>query len=532
MSVRFSASVEMDAYFKYAVDLTRAETANVDALVAQIYAQLPFPPPLSAAAFGPSQGTSVRSSQFAVQAGMDPRAVATLAALSRLPTEAFLTPAQVDQNLSDTFGPQAPGLARSIEKTYAVGMVALFAALQGADMQAILQILGNNPAAPQFAQAIMGLAQAMQSGDPQAIFAALQGAEAGAAPYVAADMAVEMALLNRFMREQYGLGEDFYGQGGFSGAVDRLSGSGYSDVPSGTFNGPSSEAGVNALRAAQSQVGVGEATGNNDGLPAQRYCGGQNIPWCASFVAWSFAQSGNPLPGDQARLASAPYMASVMQRGGKFHRGTPQPGDIIFFRDAGGICHTGIVESVQNGRVNTIEGNSSNRVARRSYPLGSGAIAGYARHGSGAAATEGAAASRMGGGAPVDRLFNAISGQESNGNHNAVNRDSGALGIGQVMPANVRAWSREALGYEISPETFKSRPDLQNQIVRFKLDQYYREGLRVCGGDEREAVRYAAAKWYSGDGNRRNNTRAQTYGGNSYPSIASYSDRVLRRYLA
>jgi transglycosylase-like protein with SLT domain len=129
------------------------------------------------------------------------------------------------------------------------------------------------------------------------------------------------------------------------------------------------------------------------------------------------------------------------------------------------------------------------------------------------------------------RLVNAIIGAESGG-RNVTNRDSGALGIGQIMPRNVRAWSREALGHEISPQTFKQRPDLQRKIIDYKLNQYYREGLRATGGNEREAIRYAAAKWYSGDGNRRNDTHAQRSGARSYPSIASYSNDALRRYLS
>ncbi len=37
----------------------------------------------------------------------------------------------------------------------------------------------------------------------------------------------------------------------------------------------------------------------------------------------------------------------------------------------------GIVESVTNGVVNTIEGNSGDKVARRSYNMGSDSIYGY-----------------------------------------------------------------------------------------------------------------------------------------------------------
>ena len=57
----------------------------------------------------------------------------------------------------------------------------------------------------------------------------------------------------------------------------------------------------------------------------------------------------------------------------------PAAGDIIFFDwgNDGSIDHVGIVESVTNGVVNTIEGNSGDKVARRSYNIGSNSIYGY-----------------------------------------------------------------------------------------------------------------------------------------------------------
>ena len=43
----------------------------------------------------------------------------------------------------------------------------------------------------------------------------------------------------------------------------------------------------------------------------------------------------------------------------------------------GTIDHVGIVESVSDGTVNTIEGNSGDKVARRNYSIGSSNIYGY-----------------------------------------------------------------------------------------------------------------------------------------------------------
>lgn len=146
----------------------------------------------------------------------------------------------------------------------------------------------------------------------------------------------------------------------------------------------SSRSNQRALQHARSQIGVRERTGRNDGTPATRYSNGRREPWCANFVAWSYRKAGKPLPGNQRSLASVQYMEDQMKSAGKFHRGTPKPGDIIFFKNRGGSDrgrgrHVGIVESVKNGRVHTIEGNSGNRVRRRSYPLSAWRISGYGR---------------------------------------------------------------------------------------------------------------------------------------------------------
>lgn len=161
-----------------------------------------------------------------------------------------------------------------------------------------------------------------------------------------------------------------------TGGTGGTTGTGPVNAPGGTPGGRA------ALASAQSQIGVREATGNNDGVPADRYSGGRQEPWCANFVAWNFRQAGHQLPGNQRMLASVQYMEDTMkQNGTHFGRGTqtPQPGDIIFFRWADGSRHVGMVESVANGRVNTVEGNTSNRVDRRNYSLDSGSITGYAR---------------------------------------------------------------------------------------------------------------------------------------------------------
>ncbi len=72
--------------------------------------------------------------------------------------------------------------------------------------------------------------------------------------------------------------------------------------------------------------------------------------------------------------------AQYYDAAGRFYRSGPEPGDQIFFgTDWDHVDHTGLVVAVKNGRVYTIEGNTSNMVAERNYPLDGGGIFGYGR---------------------------------------------------------------------------------------------------------------------------------------------------------
>lgn len=135
----------------------------------------------------------------------------------------------------------------------------------------------------------------------------------------------------------------------------------------------------------------------------------------------------------------------------------------------------------------------------------------------------------------IDILRNAIIGQESNGDAAIVNPDSGALGLGQVMPENLagegEGWDFEALGEDLTPDEFLASPDKQTQIINHQLGKAYDQQL-AAGHSEDEAVRRTAAIWYSGQADKANDTAAQTYGAGSYPSIKDYSDSVLNKVHA
>ena len=110
----------------------------------------------------------------------------------------------------------------------------------------------------------------------------------------------------------------------------------------------------------------------------------QGFAWCDMFVDWCFLQlcGGNPDVAQKIICQSGPYgagckfSAQYYQNAGRYYEDDPQPGDQIFFND---FAHTGIVEKVVGNVVHTIEGNTSNQVARRTYTLGSKTIDGYGR---------------------------------------------------------------------------------------------------------------------------------------------------------
>lgn len=144
----------------------------------------------------------------------------------------------------------------------------------------------------------------------------------------------------------------------------------------GTYN-------TDIIRVAIGELGFKEARdsyGNGDNNTKYGIYTGTNYqPWCAAFVAWCANQAGIPstlIP----KTASCDVSMNFFKNQGRFGaRGsyTPMEGDIIFFGSAGDSTHTGIVEGCKDGRVYTIEGNSSDQVIRRNYSLGDSKIIGY-----------------------------------------------------------------------------------------------------------------------------------------------------------
>lgn len=132
------------------------------------------------------------------------------------------------------------------------------------------------------------------------------------------------------------------------------------------------------------------------------YNGKKNgFDWCDVFYDWCTVKTFGVETA--LRLLCQPmgsagagvrYSAQYYIAKGRFSQDDPQPGDQIFFvtRDSAGNVkswnHTGMVESADQSRVYTIEGNTSGAsgvvsngggVARKSYPRNARYIGGYGR---------------------------------------------------------------------------------------------------------------------------------------------------------
>ena len=144
-------------------------------------------------------------------------------------------------------------------------------------------------------------------------------------------------------------------------------------------------AGQAVLSAVRNEVGVTEQPpGSNDSPRIAQYrqaTAGSGVgPWCAYFTSWAAREAGVPLGDAGQGFGRVDDVWAWAERSGKAIPAAgapPQPGDLIVWDE-----HIGVVESVgADGTVNTIEGNSSDSVARRSYGADGGGAIGYVRLG-------------------------------------------------------------------------------------------------------------------------------------------------------
>jgi len=136
---------------------------------------------------------------------------------------------------------------------------------------------------------------------------------------------------------------------------------------------------------AETQLGYAENPGTKYGAWWQQVTGSShnfvNEAWCVMFALWCTDQAGCTAAWSGMSALSSSLMSKYQngQNGCtayKFGSGyMPRPGDLIFVGykgNSGYTNHVGMVVSVTDTTINTIEGNYNNKVSRSSYSLSTG----------------------------------------------------------------------------------------------------------------------------------------------------------------
>jgi len=154
-----------------------------------------------------------------------------------------------------------------------------------------------------------------------------------------------------------------------------------------------------AVDVAITQLGICELTGNNDGVPADRYMRGDKLAWCAGFVLYCYDVSDDPdiwdddddtTKHDDRRFWGLRAVSALEEWAKTMGvwigpRVIPASNDVIFYGSRKGSdakkggMHTGIVEFVDDNGIHTVEGNLGDSVKRRTVKPGNPSITGFAR---------------------------------------------------------------------------------------------------------------------------------------------------------
>lgn len=125
-----------------------------------------------------------------------------------------------------------------------------------------------------------------------------------------------------------------------------------------------------AIEIAKGEIGNQEIPlGSNWGEHVRKYLNSVGIDfpasWCMAFVYWCFDQAAKDMGIPKNPLYRSGGVLNVWNHTPVDNKVTkPKPGD-IFIQDHGkGLGHTGIVESVDDLYVHTIEGNTNTNGSR------------------------------------------------------------------------------------------------------------------------------------------------------------------------
>ena len=131
-------------------------------------------------------------------------------------------------------------------------------------------------------------------------------------------------------------------------------GSGSNDGSTGSGSG------ADIVKVAMKEYEEGNE-GDNNKYNEWMWGKGSTLPWCAAFVAWCADQAGIstdviPKVGECNTMSNG-----ILEGGGKEIDSAKdaKPGDIIFYGDKGGYYHVGIIRDFKNGKLRSVEGNTT-----------------------------------------------------------------------------------------------------------------------------------------------------------------------------
>jgi len=171
-------------------------------------------------------------------------------------------------------------------------------------------------------------------------------------------------------------------------AVLSLGGFGYRALERETFENQSRAMAVNSttihhnrienfreriVAIAAKEIGVREATDNNDGPRVEEYLAytdlGKGYAWCAAFVSWCYGKAGRDTPRNAWSPALFPNARCYTKE--QIQREAVRPADLfgIYSQRLGRINHVGIVRKLEKRYILTVEGNVANRVLSKRRAL-------------------------------------------------------------------------------------------------------------------------------------------------------------------
>lgn len=186
---------------------------------------------------------------------------------------------------------------------------------------------------------------------------------------------------NNFLGNPSFGGAPNFGPRGSNGGVNR-SGNGLGTNQTGNVGNLGSGQGSDAVRWALSQEGISESR-NPDVV--RGYSRGNWQAWCADFVSTAYKNAGGSPFGHQSSVQGILNWGRnnpghfIGAGAARNNPGSLRVGDVAVWKQ-NGRSHVGLVTGVnRNGTFNTIEGNTSDRVARRTHSFGANTLTGFVR---------------------------------------------------------------------------------------------------------------------------------------------------------